>query len=212
MLTKVLSFTGVECYDLILYIARVYKQLGKQVLIVDNSVSQSLSFCVPGLVDAKAGTPVDFGGITATKHIVAPPASFDFILIYTGKHSHEIMDYADRIFLVTDYQKHNIEQLLETELADDEEPVVIFRDRVTSKITPDTIMARFTSNGFNVQTIQYLEDTTEDLASKVLCQYNTFDQFKRVSSSVKDLIIKVVSEDFDEKEVTKALKQAARRW
>lgn len=212
MSTKVLSFTGVECYDLILYIARVYKQLDKQVLLVDNSTSQSLSHCVPGLVDVNAGTPVDFGGMTATKHIVAPPSNFDFVLIYTGKNAHEIMDYADEIFLVTDYQKHNVAQLLNTELAEDEEPAVIFRDRVTSKITPDTIMAKFTSCGFNVKTLYALEDTTEDLASKVLCQYNTFDQFRKVSPSIKDLIIKVISEDFEEKEVTKALKQAARRW
>ena len=212
MSTRVLGFVGVECYDLIIYIARVYKQLGKKVLIVDNSTLQSLSHCITGLIETNDGNPIDFGGITAVKRLKDLLSGFDFIIVYTGRHSHPIIEYATDIYLVTDYQKHNIEQLLSTPLDDDDEPVTIFRDRVTSKITPETVLSILSSHGFNTQKVYHLDDSTEDLASKVLCQYNHFDHFKKVSRSITQFITDVVSLDFDEKEVTKALKQAARRW
>ena len=212
MTNDVMSFVGSECYDLILYLAKTLNALNVQVLIIDNAEDRSLATCIPDLEDAPLGEPVDYdNGITVVRGLQVIPDNFNYVLIYHGQDPYVDLSGSNEVFLVTDYQKHNVEFLEAIELAEDNYPFLIVRDRVSSKITTKSIQAQLEKFEIDPKDVLTIDDTDADLQCKVLCQYNTVVNFQSTSPSMKEFMYTALSEGFDRKTIKDAIKRAARR-
>ena len=206
-----MSFIGCECYDLILYLAKTLNALGASVLIIDNSDDRSLSTCIPTLDSVDLGQPVDYNnGITTVRGLEDVPNNFEYVLIYHGKDTLADLSQSNEVFLVTDYQKHNVEFLQQVELDDDNYPLLVIRDRVSSKITPASIQEKLSKFEVDPNDVLVIDDTNEDLQCKVLCQYNTHVGFQNVSASIKEFIYTALSE-YDRKSIKGAIRLASTR-
>lgn len=211
MTKDTMSFIGCECYDLILYLAKTLNALGASVLIIDNSDDHSLSTCIPTLDSVGLGQPVDYNnGITTVRGLEDVPDNFEYVLIYHGKDTLADLSQSNEVFLVTDYQKHNVEFLQQVELDDDNYPLLVIRDRVSSKITPASIQEKLLKFEVDPNDVLVIDDTNDDLQCKVLCQYNAHVGFLNVSTSIKEFIYTALSE-YDRKSIKGAIRLASTR-
>lgn len=204
------SFVGVECYDIIIYMARILSAKKSSVLIVDNSESKSLAVCVPGGFEASPRTLVDYKGITLVKDLMNIPSNkFDVVLVYYGRHGKFVAQNSTETFIVLDYQKHSALSILDTEYPDDVPVTVIYRDQAFTKITKDAIVTYLEELDFQIDDSLYVEDTAEDIENRVLCQYNFFQPFSTISASMQELICELL--DISDKELKAYLKATAKR-
>lgn len=210
-LIDTIAFVGVESYDLMIYLAKTIDALNASVLLVDNSIDQSLTACIPGLEMNNPGEPVDYNGITAVKSLEEIPEDFDYVLIYYGKDESADLSFVNEVCLVTDYQKHNVQFLMDVQLDDEIYPFLIVRDRVASKITPESIYYELEELEIDREALIIIEDSADDLNTKVMCQYNSLKGIGKVSDSIKNFIIAILSEEYDEAAVKAAFKLVARR-
>lgn len=206
-----MGFVGIESYDLIIYLAMTMQALNTSVLLIDNSYDQSLAECIPGLPEANDGEPVDYRGITTTKWLTELPDNYDYVLVYFGKNTEFGLEDVTEVYLVTDYQKHNVNFLKSVELAEDNYPFLVVRDRVASKITPESIRIELEELGIPSESLLALEDTPADLNLKVMCQYNSLSGLAKVSDGIREFINVALSEDYDKAAVKAAFKVVTRR-
>lgn len=206
----IFSFIGVECYDILIYMARYLADHGSRVLLVDNSESKSLAVCVPGGYTAPSKSVIDYGGVTLVKDLETLPVSkFDVILAYYGRHGKNVSQNSSEVFAVLDYQKHSALSILDTVLPEDVPVTMIFRDQAFTKITEDAVVAYLEENGFRADASLYLEDPDTDVENRVLCQYNFFQPFDTISESMQSLLCDLL--EVDVKELKGYLKSTARR-
>lgn len=208
------GFVGIESYDLIWYLTKVARTMGKQVLLVDNSTDYSLAFSIPGLMEAPIGTLFDYNGVSA---VVCDNSfqsvwedQFDYIFVYFGKNTSRFADECDEIFLVTDYQKHNIEFIKNVQLQEDQFAFLVIRDRISSKITPGYVQYEMSNRRFQSSEVILIEDTLEDLENKVLLQHNAVKKLKRFSQSIQEFIITVLGADDEVHTIKTAIKMLRR--
>lgn len=206
MSTSIIGFAGIECYDLMLYLGRTLNELGLQVLMSDSSSNRALQHCVP-VVEEWETTPIHYNGLDFVIDLIEPPEGYDIILIDFGKSQQQFSSNCNEIFMVTDYQKHNIQWVADCSLPEDIPVTVILRDRISTKITPSAVAV---SVGLPEDCIIHVEDSAEDLEAKVLCQYNSRFAFHKVSKDIKDFIVKFTEGGWTTREVLKAMKSAAR--
>ncbi len=206
-----MGFIGIESYDLMIYLAMTMQALNCSVLLIDNSHELSLAECIPGLPEATNASPVDYRGITTVKGLNELPDNYDYVLVYFGKDIAQGLENVNEVYMVTDYQKHNVNFLRSVELTEDNYPFLVVRDRVASKVTPESIHLELEELSIPSESVLTIEDSSYDLNLKVMCQYNSLSGLAKVSDSIKEFIRVALSEDYSEAEIRAAFKIVTRR-
>lgn len=221
-MTRVSGFVGVESYDLVLYLAKVAKylydfdkdgnHLGEaSVLVLDKSNDNSLRSCID-FIDNMDGETVNYCGFEFATSC-SDFSDYTIVLIYYGRNLEEDFSICDDLYLVTDYQKHNTEVIKEINVGETTYPFLVVRDRINSKITPDSIFydtdtcVHFTSKENDLIEIQ---DTQSDLAARVALQYDGRIDMRGLSESMNSFIIKALNADYQEKDIKTAIKKAVK--
>lgn len=210
-LIDAMGFIGIESYDLIIYLALTMQALNASVLVIDNSDDGSFAECIPGLPETASCEPVDFHGITTVKDMYVLPDNYDYVIVYFGKNVTDLIGDLNEIYLVTDYQKHNVNFLKSIELFEGNYPLLLVRDRVASKVTPESIRLELEELEIPSESMVALEDSPTDLNLKVMCQYHSLTGMSKVSESVKEFLRLALSEDYEESAIKAAFKVASRR-
>lgn len=190
MAINIVGYTGIDTFDIILYLSRILLKLDRRILLIDHSETQALESSIPefeGLNTEKGIVSfrhVDFTRMTINERIAG---DYDDILIAYGFHE----PAADKALLThviyaTDLYEYNQERINEMRYYDTPDTVkqLLIRDVVNVKITPEIIARRINKNirKENIK-ILYLEE--EDLFARLICNYNKTPRFVKLSGPLK---------------------------
>lgn len=187
MANNVVGFIGIENYEIILYLSRILAKLGKRVLLVDYSESSDLTSCIPVPIDLNPQKDViSYMGIdfTGNKFITEFIDSYDDILINFGFHMNSGVTLCTQIGYVVDQQKFHIERLVSLPKTEISNISLLIKDYVDSKINSEYILERLNKN-IRKDNIYVFEQDVIDTKFKILAQYNTVFEFKRISRGTK---------------------------
>lgn len=211
MLMRTDGFVGIDSYDLVMYAAKVASNLVGSVLVIDRSNDRSLAVYADEFrsSDSNCWQCSDF---YYTRDLVEKEG-YDFVFVYYGSNFAADFSECDDLFLVTDYQRHNVERLSTLRIGEDVFLFLVMRDRLGTKITPESVYDNINEVirlGKQEEVLIELADTSADLSSRISLQYDGCINMKSLSDSVNQFLVKVFSADFEEKEIKAALKCAVR--
>lgn len=211
-----IAYLGIDNFDYILYLSRIFYKLGKKVLLVDRSDTRSLSRALPiplGIDVNKEVISYRRVDFTAQEINTDMIKQYDIILAAYGFNDigNEAKIY-NRFVLVTDLYLHNLERInkLNVTFPESSERYLLIRNVVDTKLTPYNV-----SNKVEIeipaenQLFIYFEYS--DYTSAIICQSNQVARFTRISNSYKQLLIEDVNSvypDLPRSVCAKAFKKA----
>lgn len=211
---KVIGWIGTDKYDLILYFSMILTSTNKKVLLIDQSESEALSYCIPAPAslnpksDKVTYKNLDF---VKGKNVVDYIEKYDYILIDFGfKVNHrDIINYCSKIFLVTDRQQHNIDRICALEAKTDDIFLILRDLRRRTKIT---VLQESIEQRIKIKNHFVLDFDDIDNEKMVALQYSYQLQYKKLSSQYKYLLEQIMTEilNFNHYELGQAMKRLKR--
>lgn len=213
MANKIIGFIGIDAYDIILYLARISCNNNEKVLLVDNSLSKSLSLCIPNLNELISNTDyIDFRGIDFTSKPVGNINydEYDKVYVsyglYNNGHNYSICNH---YVLVTDIQLHNLLAIKELELDKNKVMHVIMKD-VYEIIIPDSKVLKLLNLSGEIKIYNHYLDA-RDIKYRVVCQEQNLISFHKISNSLKEYLYemsKLLYPEQSMKELNNVIKKA----
>jgi hypothetical protein len=211
---NIVGFIGIETYDIILYTAKLLYNLKKKVLVIDQSESEALTFCIPipDTMNAKL-TKINFSNIEFIKDRSALEfvCEYDYILIDFGfsLHNKEVI-HCSQLFFVTDKQQHNIFKLQSLKINQCETHLII-KD-VIQKENAAYLFDNLKEYSLNLKDYFYLYYDDIDKENMTSLQYSYDIKLKKLSGQFRYMLFEILSEifGFDISEIGQAYKHAKR--
>ncbi|PKM51549.1 MAG: hypothetical protein CVV02_06335 [Firmicutes bacterium HGW-Firmicutes-7] len=199
-----LGFVGSYKVDMIHYLSRILKALNKEVILIDASEEQLLKTTLPTLADSDLFTYFGVDCISYSEEKVELSKAvnmkgYDIALVDHGLHVSERIDMEYSIvFIVTDYERHNILSLkksLNNFLNNNMNVVKVYRDVIDTKINKNYINHILNIDVRTKVLAEYeFERTQEDYKCKLLCQYDEVFSFKKLSRKYKEMFADIIEE------------------
>lgn len=217
MADNVIGFAGIDKYDLILYLSRILFHMGKKVLLADCSESQALYHCIP-VPDSlrESSSPVDYRGVDFIRGQYFEPdilEDYDAVLIDMGSKVRDNMAaMCTVLYYVTDLQLHNINRIKNRKYIKNTDSFLVIKDVIQCKIKPEYVLEQLDS-GFDRSRVYILYQDAVDLKCRIQSQYNYIFGFSKLSEPARYLlrdIVKQVSRNLGEKEISHAFRKAER--
>lgn len=206
------GFYGIDSYDIIHYLSRIFKNLNKKVLLVDQSCNKALFESISKPENLKGNSLVSYRDIDYMNEYEDNQASnYDYIFIDFGLNDKDKTIICDKLFLLTDLQVHNVNYIKRIyRVSNIKSKVIIIRNAIKCKIKPEFILSQMGRTIHNSSYVIY-EDFL-DQESKIKCQYNDKIIFNRLSPMFKSSLKKIVIDEFkyNKKDIKKAYRLAAR--
>lgn len=213
MSSRVGVVSYVEAYDFILYLARLLRQLGKQVLIVGKKKDGGLQASVPAPAGMPAGQLVHYRGIDCIfGGNESAGQDYDVIITEYPERCFFQQDELSETMLIylTDYQIHNVESMVERIR---QSPRGAGKDMVV--IRADSGVNKFRYLKKQLPGVGYMKQVAEDDATRrirLYCQYNNVFRFRRIGSDYKNVLIdaagRILADGADYKSCKAALRRA----
>ena len=208
------GFFGIEKYELLLYLSRIIRQLGKRVLLVDYSENGALSAGIPvwdqfgdqipdGVVAESEDyhAAVDYCGIHFVRDILLNQSvkeQYDCILIDFGFGvDHRAAESCSRVVLVSDQQLHNIHRLKHPEVWDGLPVYAVLKDLCPCRITPEYILEEIGVWVAPDRRFAIYQDAW-DAKCRISCQYSKLSPFVRLSREYREFLKSFTREIFPE--------------
>ncbi len=211
---NVAGFLGIETYDIILYVSILLLNLKQKVLLIDNSETEALTYCVPipESLNPKVNK-INFRNIDFMKdrNVSDFIREYDYILIDFGfKTMHKDISNCSQIFLVTDKQQHNISRIQNIKLIQ-ADTYLIIKDMIR-KDNITYLLENLKENKINIKMYYALYYDDADKENMIALQYSNDIKFKNLSAQLKYLLNQLISETFkfNRSEVGQAYKKAKR--
>lgn len=204
---KFIGFIGIDKYDIIHYTARVLKNLGKEILLIDASERKALTASIP----LTAETIFDYNGIdfvsslgAAKKYAVL--SNYDYVLIDFGfQKNNPLIHKCNEIWLVSDMQKHNIMHLRSLKLQHTQPRFLILRDRGYTKIL-DYLVQLLKPLSIQKNTVFIIKEDENSYRRMLDCMYNDKILMRKISRDIIEVIKNILAQDFTEPEINRALR------
>lgn len=201
---KVVAFYGTESYDLIHYLTRVLKALGKRCLVADRTENGEMLLSVP-VVDKNEFT--DYQGVCfTTGQVDLKTVDVDYVFMYYRYNFTRIPTSIEEAYFVTDCQMQSVRGLKKASLGQYQFRALIVRNSLVQRNVMEYLKMELEHLEFLEENTYMLSFNTGDLEAMLSTQYDGMFRFNSISSEVKDFIISFCSVDFDEKDVVKALR------
>lgn len=210
---NVAGFLGIEAYDLILYLSRLLLNLGKKVLVIDNSESGALTCCIPvpdSLNPKNARISYRKLDFIKDRSALEFLRDYDYILIDFGfKTNHKDLENCSLVYLVTDRQQHNILRLQNLKVY--REAYLIVKDIIKNEFAV-YLLDNLKDNKIEVKKYYCLYRDETDKENMVTLQYDNDIKFRSQSGQLKYILNQLIIETlhFDRREVSQAYKKAKR--
>lgn len=211
---KVFGFVGIDKYDIIMYLSSILVNLNKKVLLIDNSETAALTYCIsiPESLNAKKEV-VSYKNIDFIRNQTKENFEdrYDYILIDFGfkNHYQEIYE-CDNLVIVTDIQQHNMNRLLELKGYTNEAHLVIKEVDRTENIMQ--VKNLFCQQNINIKNCYYLRYDSVDQSNNYTLQYGKSIKVKTLSFEykyfLKELAVSLI--DINKSEYSQAFKRLKR--
>ncbi|WDV46950.1 hypothetical protein PV797_04430 [Clostridiaceae bacterium M8S5] len=213
------GFIGTYKCDILNYLSRIFKSLGKNVVVIDASLKQEMVSCLPWSfnLDYVSFRNVDFYThcYSKTNYNKVPIDDYDIVLIDYGFNDSLIGEIGDikSLFIVSDFQRFNVLHMKEliADISGKPQSVRIYRDVVKSKINSKYIDNLLKLDEFVDTIAKYEFDLSyEDYKTNIEFQYNDVFKFKKLTKEYKEMFKDIISQyyQFEKKQIDKALKLA----
>lgn len=204
MSTKFVGFIGIECYDVMLYAAKILRDFHHRVLLIDASTEQSLCSILPDGFDT--AEIVSYKGIdllTAYDIDLGSYSDFDYVYINFGWNTTvKAIQQCEEIYCFTDYQKHNYKRLKDVQLDKQTSRFLVIRNEVPAAYVDDVVEMLEHLN-FNEQNVYGLSISQTDVLAMLRCQHDGTISFSNVSKDMQQLIKVVLEYDVEPKLIAK---------
>ncbi len=209
-ITHITSLAGLTNFSYAYYIAKLHANLGKQVLLIDNSAEHQLFRTVTRDEEVEVGESKNLVCITDVAWSPEPFSRVDEVVIWHGMEINKsLWKYSDLRLLFTDYNKFHVEELSKAMEGARNDVHLVFVDRSIG-ITPERKIADELKIGdVDVYTKLGHQIVYSDITDEACYQgliYNGLQSFKNYTKPYKDVVIEAVyyiDSKFDKKKLTK---------
>ena len=208
---KLIGFIGTEKYDIMHYLSRVLKRLGKEVLMIDASKRKALTASVP----TSHAVLFDYNGVDFAANLEclrehASLSDYDYVLIDFGfQRTNKLVDKCNEIWFVTDEQKHNLMHIRSVKLQATQPRFAIMRS-ISSKRQLSYYLQLLQGVGITRSTVFVLPDTTQNRKAMLNCMYRDLISLKEITNEMADVLAQIIANDFSEKEIYNAIRALRR--
>lgn len=212
MENKIICSIGIDHYDIVHYLASTGVALGKRVLVVDLSGDGGVTATVPNA--AFTGGAAEYLGVdfsNSAEFLAGHAKDYDYVFTYFDMSTQVIPSWAEEVYVFTDCQKHHLNALSKIRLKEKQYRKLVIRGSIDSKDYRQYALAVLKNFNFDEKEVVEIPFSEHDLNAMLAIQYNGDYHYLGISSKIKDLIYKFYEVDFDEKEITKAIKSLVKR-
>ncbi len=203
---KVIGFIGLDVQDTVLYLSRIFYQMGKRVLMADYSESQALYYCIPMIPGTDDYAEIiEYRGTYFTRGLLCQEnyKEYDVIMIFFGFAQHEKINHCTHRIYTTDCEKNHIERLKEIGGGEADYLQLVYRNAGDE---------RQAALGMVRESCQYsCNDSTKEKKLRIQCQYNEIFSFRGISSNFKRYLEDTVRAVFPEESAGKEFAEHFRR-
>jgi len=217
-----LGFFGSQKVEILMYLARIYKNLDMKVLVIDASIDQNLKYSIPDNLNLNE---IEYRGV---KYFIERDSinmiksddysEFDYILIDFGFNYslvNELM-ICDQIFLITDFNKYNVykaKKFIEEIMNEYNEfkLIRIFKDYIAGEIKKKYIdHLLFNGNEKNIIDKYEFPLFEKEIQNKYSSQYKDIFKMNKISKELNLFFKDILDETTEkkEKEINNAFKLA----
>lgn len=205
---KVIGFIGLDVQDTILYLSRIFHQMGKRVLMADYSESQALYYCIPMIPGTDDyAEAVEYRGTYFTRGLLRQEdyKEYDVIMIFFGFAQREELKSCTHKIYTTDGEKNHVERLKESAEGGADYLQLVYRNAGHEKYEGQAL-------GTVRESCQYsCNDSTREKKLRIQCQYNELFSFRGISSNFKRYLEETVRAIFPEESAGKEFAEHFRR-
>lgn len=195
MASNVIAYIGNEHSDILIYLSRILLKLGKKVLIVDHSEYRSIISSVPHPIGLDASSEiitylqVDYTAMEVKNSITD---AYDDVFVSIG-YQEPFGDLAlcNHIVLITDLHGYNHDRLRQfldkyyvTERVIN---TLIIRNNVDTTLSMESILRKINIS-IHKNEIIAINRNDLDYINSLLCHYNNFYQFTRISRQLQEYL------------------------
>lgn len=217
MAINIVAYAGILSFDIILYQSRILHQLGRKVLVVDNSDTKALVYSLPHI----PGVDTDNSFVTyrcvdfttqAVTHAIAK--QYDDILIDFG-HNPPQMDLSllTRVVFIVDMFEYNMAKIAESGIFDQvSDKALLIRDATEAKITTEHILSKINKE-IPKDMVYFLYRDDRDFDNCLRCHFNQVTRFTHISQMLQQYLImetKILYGEIGEKQMRQAYNKARR--
>lgn len=202
-----ISFIGLERCDIVYHYIKLVEKTGNEIVAIDNSCAKD--FFKALAKDSGSEIYAETGNTPVSCNVGYSPDfynQFDVAVCYHGMNiDKEIVEYSDYVFLCTDYSYACLSQLRELMEGIDKPVTMIYRDKVTKKISERTVDHTIHCN---VKDRYILPFSDVDYASYITFSHNGIQSQKELSEDYKEMLALMITQTMEvaDKDARKLLK------
>lgn len=210
---KVIGFVGLDVQDTILYLSRIFYQMGKSVLMADYSESQALYYSIPMIPGTDSYTThVEYRGTYFTSGPVRERdfGVFDVVMLFFGFEARREAQYCTHMIYTTDGEKNHLERLWQLRGISAEYLQLVYRNAGAAKQQSEELPASHC--GALREACRYTcNDSLRERKLRIQCQYNEIFSFKGISGAFRRYLTDTVRAVFPEECAGKDFAECFRR-
>lgn len=215
---KVYSFIGTPCYDILIYLSMLLKNMGKKVLVVDNSKDQEVMNCIQKPLDLEGlihYNQVDYIGEEISNNEIT--YEYDIILrLLAYSEIPDLDEELQKLIVVTDTKRKSLEGAMQVLINNNFSKQLIIRDvcdgRFGKHYFSKVCMNEQAEYAISKRNIYEVDFDELDYYYRIMLEHKVFRRFYSLSRSYKDLLFDLASEisQMPIKSVKKAYKAGKR--
>lgn len=190
----IVGFIGIDNYDIIMYLAKIFSKLNSRVLLLDYSLNQSLTVCIPHPKDLSSLDEfIDYGGIDFTRTRDIKPnkiSNYDYVLINYGLYNIEDVSYCSHLIITSDIQRHHLDIVSKLTIDDDKLLQIVIKDVYDGVMTGERALKMICKEHIDKGYILYQDPF--DLRNRTIFQEAMYPPLKKVSGALKTYLINTV--------------------
>jgi len=192
MASNIIAYVGIDNFENMMYLSRILLKLGKRVLVVDHSETQSLTYSIPQPIgvccekEIVTCRQVDFTTRAIDQELTE---NYDDILIAYG-FTEPLQDISicSRLVWVTNFYRYNFERRVSLTYSDgmmhDATKSLLIKDAFEIKITPEMVAERMDVQ-IPSENVYVLYRDEKDYLNGLICHYNGAFRFMDISKQLK---------------------------
>ncbi len=209
MANNIVAYAGIECFDLILYQARILSKLGRKVLIMENRAAGAFYYTIPrpfgidGEINPVTYRRIDFAVTSLPEGV---KENYDDIFI---THDFQIPEEEyNRVVFSTDLLLHHMKMVSSLFIQSKcQNKSLLVRNIIEVNVNTKYLFGQL---GKNIS-IDYIDFDELDYENAILCQHNQTMQFVGLSRKTKKFLLKEIGllcPEVETRAINKAYKAA----
>ena len=216
MNNRIIGFGGLDVQDTILYLSRIFLQMGKRVLMADYSESRALYYSVPFIPGTDTCSElVEYRGTFFTCRAMNRNelAEFDVSMLFLGFSTGDKLGLCTHIIYTTDGERNHIQRLAELPEHGKGYRQLVFRNAGGRRSKGYFTDCGGKGSGMTVceMPAYYCNDSIREKKLREQCQYQNKFGFRGLSRSYKNYLKATVQAVFPEEVLTPGFAGCFRR-